>query len=279
MRILIQFPLALSFALAPTSAQSTASLDAISTSIAQQNYRAASRALMPLVSELMSQHRGEKLPAIPPRGELEKSDAALLQEVASLRNLLQKKETRDALRAAYFLGLSLTLRDQGLSPDTRNRQEQLATPLNATGRTGLLNSCRRMQSAYQAGELDEASRLARLVLEQHPGQPETANFVHQAHTILGLVAWDRGQPPQAIEHLQHSVTQLKLDKSISIGQPSFALAERLLASGSRTAVLDYLTACSTLGAWTSAQAKLTRFTTAIQSGHRTTFGPDAVLLF
>lgn len=271
------------------TAQSTAEsqwipqLDRVGTDFAAQNYKSASRLLIPIVSDLMRKNQGRPLPSRSEMGDIAKDELGVSNALRKLRMELNQGDFASALKTAFGLGMSLNYLDSSQSPQTRLRQERLATTETTTGRASIVTASQQMLTAYRAGEFTEAARLARHILNTQatlePYAPGVARFIHNANTILGLLALNNNDPAQARQFLTDSISTLKPDATISSGQPSLALAEALLKRNEKPAVLAYLAACARLNAWTQSKAKLANYNQEILAGTRTTFAPDDFLLF
>lgn len=234
------------------------------------------------MSYLMMQNKGKPLPSPIDGSVLKKDDTALNEAIQRLRGELIQKDSASALKSAYILGISLTQLDSQLDPQTRLRQERIASPEGRTGRASVTSASNLMLAAYRAGELTEAERLARQILLSRQASttpPETSTYAHNAFTILGLAAASRNNIAAAKENLILSIQGIDAELSTKIGQPNFALAEALLKAGEKAVVLEYLTKCQKFDGWDGAKPKIGRYLEEIQSGQRNSFAPDHFLLF
>lgn len=97
--------------------------------------------------------------------------------------------------------------------------------------------------------------------------------------MLGLIAWQRNDRELAVQHLLQSITELQPETSVRLGQPSFALAETLLAGGLRQPVLEFLDRAIGFPGWETAKEKLKAYRSGLVAGSRSSFASDHFLLF
>lgn len=179
--------------------------------------------------------------------------------------------------------MALNYADMQFSGQMRQRQEAIATPEVATGRASIVSASTLMLAAYRANQFGESERLARKILEapkvEQADTPGTAHFTHGAYTILGLVVLNRNDIVGAKKFLDLSIAGLQPDRTISGGQPGFALAEGLLKSGEKDAVAAFISACLKVNGCNQSKDKLRMYSDEILSGKRSTFAPDDFLMF
>ncbi len=134
-------------------------------------------------------------------------------------------------------------------------------------------SCYFCETAFEAGEIDEARNAAITVLEQSKIFSHHWNYgnaIHIANNILGRVALKDGSTENAIEFL------LKAGKSpgspqLSTSGPNFELAQELLDLGETDVVLKYLKDCKKL--WQSEGNDLWKKIEKIRNGEKVTLIP------
>jgi len=115
---------------------------------------------------------------------------------------------------------------------------------------------------YLAGRKRKAAKYANLLLAETPEEKwNYSNALHHGHTILGLLAVDRGASKNAKKHLIKSVQHKGSPQLNSFG-PNMRLAKALLDQGEKEAVLQYLELCSKF--WESGQKKLETWIRLIQ---------------
>jgi len=68
-------------------------------------------------------------------------------------------------------------------------------------------------------------------------KPEDNQAVHVAHTVLGSIAFREKNMASATEHL---LLAGRVGESPRLGSPMMGLAQNLLATGERDAVVQYL---------------------------------------
>lgn len=274
--------LSLVVANAALAASSESQLDKVSLHFAAKEYSLALQALTPLMKELMSDTSsgGSRLPSPEAiRDSIKTDPAGVSALIGQLRNELQRDERAAALKTSYALGLSLAALKNSLPVTTQLRSDQLQATAPAGTRLAIVQSSALLISTYKAGNLLEAQRLAEDVLRHAPAHPQTSRFVHNAHTVLGLIAWQRNDRELAVQHLRQSITELKPETSVKLGQPSFALAEALLAGGLRQPVLDFVDGAIGFPGWETAKEKLKTYRSGLVAGSRSSFAPDHFLLF
>ena len=104
------------------------------------------------------------------------------------------------------------------------------------------------RAAYAAFHLEKfelAAEYARQCLQLAPKFPTDWNYgnaIHAAHTVLGLLALERGDVSGAIAHLRDSGTTPGSPQLNSFG-PSMQLAKALLRHGEFAVVREYLHQC------------------------------------
>lgn len=95
-----------------------------------------------------------------------------------------------------------------------------------------------LEAVFDSGREEVAKREAKALLQK----PDRADATHNAHTILGRIALQKGNVEEAKTHLLESA---KVDGSPVLGSfgPTMDLARELLEKGERKTVLAYLKAC------------------------------------
>jgi hypothetical protein len=261
----------------------TSQLDRVSSEMATRNYKSASRLLIPLMSELMRKNGGLPLPKLNEKDDIPKGDANLASAVNQLRTELSQGNAANALRITFGLGIALNQADAQLSGPARLSQERAATPELTTGRASIVSASKLMLAAYRANEFAESERFAQKILDTQASEdaatPGVAHFRHGAFTILGLIALNRKDTAGAKNFLNLSVSSLQPDRTVSGGQPSFALAQALLKLGDKDAVMAFLSACLRFDGWSQSKDKMKKYSDEILSGQRTSFAPDDFLIF
>ncbi len=125
--------------------------------------------------------------------------------------------------------------------------------------------------AYNLGDLELADSISREALRLAPSFTDNWNYgnaLHFAHTVLGLVALERGYAEAAVEHLRLSAEMPGSPQLNSFG-PSMRLARELLRRGHAEAVLAYFTQCRAF--WRMGQTWLHIWEKKVQRGAMPTF--------
>lgn len=279
----------LAFALLPviSSAQAiddakiTSDLDKVSIEIGKCNYKAAAQALFPVIRLMPGLNNGAPLKSFADKPTLAKDEQGVKQLVTQLRESIVRREFGKAYSLSFSLGMSLAALDSHKTPDERFSQANVAASEAHTGRATLLSPRQLMFPAYEAKQNEIALRNAKFIVESANGPKpptEAGTYRHDAHTVIGLIAFDQGNLELAKTELLAATVNMK-DMSVRAGEPRFTLAERILQSGDPVSVVAYLDACLKVDAWPSAKAKLRRFLTAAREGNLKTFGPSAALLY
>jgi hypothetical protein len=118
------------------------------------------------------------------------------------------------------------------------------------------------KTALKAGQFEEAEQYAREALGSN-GQVLDGAAVHDGHSVLGLLALERGDMDEAKRELiaaGHTTGGAVLG---SFG-PDLSLARRLLAAGERETVLEYLSLCEKF--WTSGRTQIRSWSETIRAG-------------
>ncbi|MCC6537004.1 MAG: hypothetical protein IT162_05610 [Bryobacterales bacterium] len=157
----------------------------------------------------------------------------LLKDVDELKRLIEGGEWERAQSLQNQISMSLYLRAEGAKlPPVRRLVE-----LDARIAGGQFNAAQLEEAAMIAlklGDLERTARFARLLTEDR----SRADFPHKGHTMLGLLAWRRGEKQQALRHLGAAAQ--------TAGHIAFArmeLAEKLADDGEHERVAEYLEAC------------------------------------
>lgn len=100
-------------------------------------------------------------------------------------------------------------------------------------------------AAYLLGKHDRAKTLAERALALAPSFQRNWNYgnaLHFAHSVLGLLALDKGDVPLAIDELKKAGATPGSPQLHSFG-PTMQLAKQLLRHGESQAVLSYFQQC------------------------------------
>lgn len=97
------------------------------------------------------------------------------------------------------------------------------------------------------------------------------NAIHQANTVLGLVALEEERVDQAVVHLEAAAQTPGSAQLTSFG-PNMLLAHKLLERGHAKAVLDYLDRCGRF--WKLSFGRLWMWKLDIRRGRRPNFGAN-----
>ena len=128
--------------------------------------------------------------------------------------------------------------------------------------------------AYGQRDCDTVQTLAHdylSVVERNPGCRNYGNAVHQANTILGLIALENDRIDRAESYLAAAATTPGSAQLTSFG-PNMLLAKKLLMIGRRKPVLRYLDHCGAF--WKLSFGRLWRWKMEIRSGRTPNFGAN-----
>ena len=135
-----------------------------------------------------------------------------------------------------------------------------------------------MLKAFQQSDRSGTGRLAEEYLQSadlHRNSSNYGNAIHQANTVLGLLALDRGNVTLAERHLLAAARTSTTTQLSGLG-PNMMLAHRLLKHGRTQAVLDYLTLCGKL--WKLSFGRLWKWKFEIRRGRTPDFGANLTYL-
>jgi len=124
------------------------------------------------------------------------------------------------------------------------------------------------------GNLERASALARELLGManlYRSDWNYGNAVHQAHLVLGRVAFSAGDRATACAELLEAGRTPGSPQLDSFG-PSMALAQDLLRTGERQAVATYLRFCREF--WKVGAADLDQWIAEVEQCREPSFGPN-----
>jgi hypothetical protein len=130
------------------------------------------------------------------------------------------------------------------------------------------------RAAYGARDPKSAGEFARQLLTWAGQHPENSgDAIHQANTILGLVAVDGGDLGSAAQFL---IASGKMSGSPVLGSfgPSMRLAQALLQVGKPEPVLEYFRLCAAF--WDMGKDRLDQWTKAVDAGRMPAFEASLV---
>lgn len=120
-------------------------------------------------------------------------------------------------------------------------------------------------------ELQTAWREVKVRIPFDYAEPKLAK--HISHTLLGLIALEGGNLDKAKENLLASGELVgRSYPTLATFGPNMLLAKKLLESGERETVLQYLDSCS--GFWRMEDGRLERWKTIIKQGGMPDFGSN-----
>ncbi len=278
MRSILALLLALSLtaSAAPLSRASASALDQATLSLNERNYRLAVQQLIPIYRELLRQS-----PGFPKRTQvdslLRNDHSGVISLLEQSRTNLNSGDTNAAKLSLMALSLSLISLDGKQDPAQILARERAAFTAPKGSGLWLGQAQAVMIASWKAGAHPEATELATDLLNAAPHHPESALYIHTAHTILGLSALEQQNITAAQQHLLASISSLKPDLALQGGQPIFALAEALLAKGHKDTVLTFLDATIQFDGWHHVKPRLTTYRNQLAAGQLTTFGQDNFL--
>jgi len=132
------------------------------------------------------------------------------------------------------------------------------------------------KESFITGEIDAARDYARELLSMAALFPDDWNYgnaVHDGHIVLGRIALKEGRMGEAVRRL---IVAGKTPGSPNLETfgPNVSLAEDLLKSGERSAVLEYLDLCRKF--WENEDGRLDQWKKEILAGAIPDFGANLV---
>lgn len=125
------------------------------------------------------------------------------------------------------------------------------------------------KASLGAGKLEKAKAYSEELLEEAGDTGPDA--IHYGNTVLGRLALQGGDLPQAKEHLLESG---RVSASPVLGSfgPSMVLANELLEKGETEVVLEYFDLCEKF--WKHQPERLEAWKKAVKAGSKPDFGPN-----
>ncbi|HEX3598796.1 MAG TPA: RNA polymerase subunit sigma-24 [Lacipirellulaceae bacterium] len=130
------------------------------------------------------------------------------------------------------------------------------------------------KSAYEAGEIEKATKYAEKLLKTGTKDPQNWNYgnaIHQGNNVLGRIALKQGHIPQANEYLLKAGKTPGSPQLNSFG-PNMSLAKELLEAGQKDTVLQYFALCRKF--WKSGGDELDEWTKLVEKGQVPKFGAN-----
>jgi tetratricopeptide (TPR) repeat protein len=130
------------------------------------------------------------------------------------------------------------------------------------------------KQAFEAGEIEKASKYANELLETAQKYPQDWNYgnaIHHGNNVLGRVALKQGDVKQADEYLLKAGQTTGSPTLDSFG-PNMSLAKELLEKGEKNAVLQYFELCRKF--WSMGAEKLDTWTKEAKAGKTPDFGAN-----
>jgi tetratricopeptide (TPR) repeat protein len=130
------------------------------------------------------------------------------------------------------------------------------------------------KNAYEAGEMEKAKKYAGELLKTGTKDPQDWNYgnaIHHANNVLGRIALQAGQIPQADDYLLKAGDTPGSPQLDSFG-PNMCLAKELLEAGQKDAVLQYFAACRKF--WKMGGKQLDDWTALVKDGKVPEFGAN-----
>ena len=132
------------------------------------------------------------------------------------------------------------------------------------------------KTAYDAGQLEKAKHYAEELLKPGTKDPQNWNYgnaIHHGNNVLGRIALQQGQIPQANEYLLKAGDMPGSPQLNSFG-PNMSLAKELLEAGQKDTVLQYFAECRKF--WKRGGNKLDEWTKQVTAGELPEFGANLV---
>jgi hypothetical protein len=133
--------------------------------------------------------------------------------------------------------------------------------------------------ALAAGETAKATAYSQSLLQQAPGMTGNWNYgnaIHVAHLVLGEIALNAGDMPEAKRHLLAAANMPGSPQLDSFG-PNMRLAQLLLAKGERDVVVQYFELCANF--WEGRFSQLEAWKAIVLKGEQPRFGANLVYQF
>jgi len=133
--------------------------------------------------------------------------------------------------------------------------------------------------ALAAGETAKATTYSNWLLEQAPGWVGDWNYgnaIHVAHLVLGEVALNAGDLPEAKRQLLEAA-KIPGSPQLDTFGPNMRLAQQLLAKGEREIVFQYFNLCAKF--WEDSRGQLETWKAAILKGEEPKFGANLLYQF
>jgi tetratricopeptide (TPR) repeat protein len=130
------------------------------------------------------------------------------------------------------------------------------------------------KSAYEAGEVEKAKTYAGELLKAGTKDPQNWNYgnaIHHGNNVLGRIALQAGQIPQADDYLLKAADTPGSPQLDSFG-PNMCLAKELLEAGQKDTVLQYFEACRKF--WKNGGRQLDDWTALVKDGKVPLFGAN-----
>lgn len=130
------------------------------------------------------------------------------------------------------------------------------------------------KQAFEAGEIEKASKYANELLETAQKYPKDWNYgnaIHHGNNVLGRVALKQGDVKKAVQYLLEAGRTPGSPQLNSFG-PNMSLAKELLEKGEKDAVLQYFELCRKF--WRMDAGKLDNWTKEVKVGETPDFGAN-----
>ncbi len=132
------------------------------------------------------------------------------------------------------------------------------------------------KAAWRAGAMDKASKYAQELLEtlgQSKQDWNSGNAIHDGNMVLGLVALNAGNVPQARKYLLESGKTPGSPQANSFG-PNMSLAKELAQKGEKETVLEYFALCRKF--WKMGGERLDQWSATVRANRIPDFGANLV---
>ncbi len=132
------------------------------------------------------------------------------------------------------------------------------------------------KAAWRAGAMDKASKYAQELLDT-VGSPKpdwnSGNAIHDGNMVLGLVALNAGNVPQARQYLLEAGKTPGSPQANSFG-PNMSLAKELAQKGEKETVLEYFALCRKF--WKMGGERLDQWSDTVRANSIPDFGANLV---
>ncbi|HSE32406.1 MAG TPA: hypothetical protein VLA93_12620 [Pyrinomonadaceae bacterium] len=191
------------------------------------------------------------------------------------------KRSHLLLAVGLMLGVVISASGQQASKSAASdlaKEEQLLTT-TTDARERFYSTTKLATIALAAGDTTKATLYSQSLLAQAPamkGDWNYGNAIHVAHLVLGEIALNEGNLPEAKRHLLAAANMPGSPQLDSFG-PNMRLANQLLVKGERDVVVQYFDLCANF--WEGRFSQLEEWKEIVLKGGQPKFGANLVYQF